>query len=200
MKKHIFTIALLALISCYAKAQTTHTVTCQNGTYHFLPVTVNAVVGDTIFWVWVSGVHVVGPISAADIPTAAAMWNCPIDASNLTCKYEVLVSGTYNYQCHPATPHGEPGYIVVSATAGIQQYVANNIPRVYPNPASSILNVALRQAQGDNVEVQIMDVLGNVVIHNSEIVNQKCTLDVSALQAGVYFIKTPQGIAKFVKE
>ena len=199
MKKKIFTIALLALISCYAKAQTTHTVTCQNGTYHFLPLTVNAAVGDTIFWVWVSGVHVVGPISAADIPTGAAMWNCPIDASNLTCKYAVAVAGNYNYQCHPATPHGEPGYIVVSATAGMQQYVANNVPRVYPNPASSILNVELG-IQNDASVVEVTDVLGNVLIHNSAFTIHNLTLDVSALPAGVYFVRIGTATQKFVKE
>ena len=78
--------------------------------------------------------------------------------------------------------------IVCYQPAGIDELRVQNLEfRIWPNPTSSILNVECR-IQNEKAEVQIMDVLGNVLIHKSEIVNQKCTLDVSGLPAGVYFI------------
>lgn len=47
--KLFFTFVLLAALVSSANA-TVHTVTAQNTPTHFLPVTVNAVVGDTIRW------------------------------------------------------------------------------------------------------------------------------------------------------
>ena len=70
---------------------------------------------------------------------------------------------------------------------------------IYPNPTTSVINVQV----GDfstSLEMTICDVLGNVLIHNSEIVNQKCTLDVGGLNAGVYFIRVGTATQKFVKQ
>lgn len=137
-----FLITMLALFCLSNANATVHTVTCQNGTYHFLPVTVNAVVGDTIHWVFVSGDHVVGPINSAAIPSSAAMWNCPIDVSNTSCEYVLTVAGNYHYVCHPASPHGEDGYIVVTVPTRVQENnIASNFSSAYPNPFSEKITI-----------------------------------------------------------
>ena len=139
--KLFFTLASFALIFS-ASTATVRTVTCQNGASHFLPITVNAVCGDTICWTWVSGTHVVGPISASAIPSGAAMWNAPINASNLSSKYVVTVPGNYHYVCHPANPHGEDAYIVVTCANGVQQYnLMNHFSSAYPNPFTEKITI-----------------------------------------------------------
>ncbi|MBL4655511.1 MAG: hypothetical protein JKY33_06790, partial [Bacteroidia bacterium] len=135
--KLFFTFAFITVVFTTANA-TVHTVTCQNSPSHFLPDTVNAVLGDTIHWTWVAGTHEVGPINASDIPSGAATWSAPIDVSNTSFDYVVTVAGNYHYVCHPATPHGENAYIVVTGAAtGMQQYKdLNNFFFVYPNPSN----------------------------------------------------------------
>jgi Secretion system C-terminal sorting domain len=81
----------------------------------------------------------------------------------------------------------------------------NNIT-VYPNPASSTININLpagKQVSNFNIKmVELIDVQGRVLV--SKTVNDsQATLDVSSLKTGTYFIKTisDKGIAtnKFVK-
>jgi len=104
--KLLLTIASLVFFISTANS-TVHIVTAQNSPLHFLPDTVFAMTGDTIRWVYVEGVHDVGPISSADIPNGAAMWLQLIDASNLSFDYVVTVAGSYHYECHASNPHGE---------------------------------------------------------------------------------------------
>ena len=94
--------------------------------------------------------------------------------------------------------------VSICTSAGIEQYAGiSNQLSVYPNPTNSILNVAidpsLTPPQGERT-ITVTDVLGNVLIHNSEIVNQKCTLDVSGLPAGVYFVRVGTATQKFIKQ
>jgi uncharacterized repeat protein (TIGR03803 family) len=72
--------------------------------------------------------------------------------------------------------------------------IANEVV-IYPNPASTILNLALRQAQGDKAELTITDLLGNVVKHQT-IETEKTTIDLTEFGNGVYFVsvKTNEGI------
>lgn len=67
MKAFLIFASFLLIVSTVNA--TVHIVTCQNGSSHFIPDTVNAVVGDTIHWTWLAGVHITGPINASNIPT-----------------------------------------------------------------------------------------------------------------------------------
>ena len=77
---------------------------------------------------------------------------------------------------------------------------------IYPNPTNSILNVQVTDLAyaelrfSTPLEMTICDVLGNEVIPKSKIVNQKCTLDVSGLTPGVYFVRIGSATQKFMKE
>jgi uncharacterized repeat protein (TIGR03803 family) len=85
-----------------------------------------------------------------------------------------------------------------NTTTGIEQNInSNGGVSVYPNPVNSILNVVLRQAQDDNAEIQITDILGQEVrIENFAQSTNKTSIDVGKLHSGVYFItvKTAEGI------
>ena len=184
--KLFFTLASFAVIVSAANA-TIVTVTCQDGNSHFLPVTVTAVCGDTIRWTWVSGTHVVGPISASDIPAGAAMWNEFIDAGpgNQSAEYVVTAAGTYHYVCHPATPHGEDGYIVVTCGTGVQPTNAlSNVSSAYPNPFSEKINI---ETSGADL-ILIYNYVGEKIKSFSVKSGQtKLETDLATLPKGIFF-------------
>ena len=153
-------ITLFAFVACTFTAQATiHIVTCQNGTNHFLPVTVNAMVGDTIHWTWVSGNHIVGVINQSDIPALATSWYAPITSTNLNYEYVVTQPGNYHYVCHPNNPHDEDGYIVVALNTSVPQADAVSSATLYPNPFSDQLTL---EATGAN-SMTIHNLLGEEV-------------------------------------
>ena len=182
--KLLLTIFSLAAIISSASA-TVITVTCQNNPTHFLPVTVNAVCDDTIRWVWVSGTHVVGPINSSNIPNGAAMFNAPIDAGHLSFQYVVTFPGNYNYQCLPATPHGEPGYIVVNCSTGIPVLGLDPVSAAYPNPASDKFTI---ETSSPANMISIYNLLGEKIKSVSLKIGQtNFQIDVADLNKGVYF-------------
>ena len=201
--KLFFTLALLIRILTVSNA-TTRTVTCQNGTDHFLPVTVNAVVGDTILWTWVSGTHIAGPTAASTIPAGAAMFNGTLDATHHSYKYKVTVAGSYTYQCHPASPHGEPGYINVTANAtAVQQFDAlSNVSVAYPNPFSEKINFETTDANTILLYNMMGEKVRSVTLKSGQ---TKVQIDASDLNHGIYFYSIlKEGIVletrKIVKE
>ncbi|MBA3704425.1 MAG: T9SS type A sorting domain-containing protein [Bacteroidetes bacterium] len=186
--KHFFTLLSLVVIITTANA-TIRKVTCQNTPAHFLPLTINAMCGDTVRWTWVAGVHVVGPISTTDIPSGAAMWNGQIDVSHHTFDYVVTIAGTYHYDCHPATPHGENATIVVSSTTDVQQYNVLNNLSFYPNPSNGKFQFFIDPSQvTQNCKVEIYNLQGKI-IYQSKITNVKSDIDLSQQESGVYLVK-----------
>jgi plastocyanin len=180
-----FTLFTCIALTLSANA-TVHVVTCQNGTSHFLPVTVNATVGDTIHWTWVSGNHVVGVVNETDIPVGADTWNGLINTNQHTFDHVVAIPGTYHYVCHPDAPHNEDGYIVVSdATTGIQSAEPQNgSTLLYPNPFTDELTFESSSANG----MLIYDALGVRVASLSLITGRKAVgADLGRLPEGIYF-------------
>ena len=181
--KLFFTLASLLAILTTTNA-TIRTVTCQNTPSHFLPVTVNAVCGDTIRWTWATGGHVVGPINASNIPSGAAMFNAPIDANHLSFQYVVTVAGNYHYVCHPATPHGEDAYIVVTCATGVPPIDMDHASNAYPNPSSDKFTIETTPAD----MISIYNILGEKMKSVSLKSGQtKIQMDVAELNPGIYF-------------
>ena len=95
MKKIYFLFTALLFLKSFA---TVHQVTVSN--FQFSPATVNAVVGDTIKWVWGSGFHTT---TSETVPAGATTWDAPIQSAGQTFSYILTVAGTYTYECtvHP---------------------------------------------------------------------------------------------------
>ena len=182
--RKIFTLAL-AFTLYFSASATIRIVTCQNGVNHFLPVTINAVCYDTIRWTWVSGGHIVGPITAADIPVGAAMFNGPIDVNNQVFEYVVTVAGNYHYVCHPSTPHGEDGFIVVTCASGIQPHITPTVlSYAYPNPFYDKITIETSTAD----QITIFDVIGDKVLTFTLTNGQtKLEADLRSLPKGMFF-------------
>ena len=83
---------------------------------------------------------------------------------------------------------------VVDANTGIEGNTNDNMVQVYPNPTSDKLNVVV----SSNAKVQLLDLNGKQVVAEQNVnANQKQTIDVSNLAAGVYMVKIYND--KFVK-
>jgi hypothetical protein len=90
-------------------------------------------------------------------------------------------------------------------TTGIENIALNNSVKLYPNPASDILTVAIHSDAAiapSFQKIEVANLLGQV-IYNAEITTTELKLDIAAYKSGVYFVKL-QGkegsvVKKFVK-
>lgn len=86
-----------------------------------------------------------------------------------------------------------------TTTTSISQIADFRFPfSIYPNPTKTLLNLFL-----DNKEnIVITNVLGEIVLQKniSSVTAGKVVLDVSFLQAGIYFITVGSEVRKFIKE
>ncbi len=71
--------------------------------------------------------------------------------------------------------------------------------KIYPNPTSTIINVAFRQFHGDNQILKIEDVVGNTV-KELKIKNAESIIDVSELNNGIYFLSLETENGKTTKK
>ena len=102
MKKTLLLFA--AVISITASfAQTKHKIKVSN--FQFSPKTTNAILGDIIIFVWVSGTHTT---TSTTIPVGARAWDTAMDINHPKFKYKLKKTGTYNFKCsiHPSTMTG----------------------------------------------------------------------------------------------
>ncbi|MDB4088147.1 T9SS type A sorting domain-containing protein [Flavobacteriales bacterium] len=84
--------------------------------------------------------------------------------------------------------------------ASINENSINDLFEIYPNPASSVLNI--NNIENRNItSISIIDITGKISLNKSNLVSKK--LNIESLENGVYFLKieTKDGIAtiKFVK-
>ncbi len=102
-------------------------------------------------------------------------------------------------QSYTATANGSYAVIVTlngcSATSacvtinnmGVDEWADNNSVVIYPNPATSEIQITSNKF--NITSVQIVNVLGEEVIKELIINNEKLTMDVSSLTKGVYFVR-----------
>ena len=78
-----------------------------------------------------------------------------------------------------------------------------NVISINPNPVNNVLHIEVSGNAGNNLPVEIIDMTGRVLLQNI-VINSKCEVDVTALNAGVYLIRYNNGIMKgvvrFVKQ
>lgn len=146
----------------------------------FVPQVANAVCGDTIKWVLVSGTHTT---ASTTIPAGAAAWSSPnITASGYT--RVLTVPGTYHYTCHPATGgHMDATIVVTCSSAGISSVPNIEPVSIYPNPSSGKIMIEMGTASKGILD--LYNVSGEKVFQ-SEIISSTSEADLN-LSKGVYF-------------
>jgi hypothetical protein len=93
MKTKIFLLLLVFFNALIVKA-TIHEVHVAD--FHFDPVLFNALVGDSVKFIWDNGDHTT---TSSTIPTGAAAWDEPVNSSHTTFIYVITVAGNYTYFC-----------------------------------------------------------------------------------------------------
>lgn len=110
----------------------------------------------------------------------------------LECGHRLHCYGQNDVPLYPTNPQDECDY-----TVGIETNVASSKFSIYPNPAQDVLTIELNVAGNKTVEITNMNCQVLEKLNFSEISNQ---ISISALPAGVYFVKVQNGSAKrFVK-
>jgi len=81
--------------------------------------------------------------------------------------------------------------IVVTEATGVEPLAAPEM-RMYPNPASRIVTLELVNIGGNEATVRILNIAGRTV-YLGEHSQEKVEIDVSSLDAGIYFVAVNAG-------
>jgi len=92
----------------------------------------------------------------------------------------------------------EQNFTITVSSVGINQLTMDNGQlTIYPNPTTGQLTINNEQLTIKNVE--IFDVIGQKVNHQSSIVNCQLSIDISHLANGMYFLKVDNKMFKIIK-
>lgn len=181
-------IAYFLLIIVKSNAAT-HTITVQN--FSLTPDVVNAVVGDTIKWVWLNGNH---STTSGTIPIDAAPWDVNLNSSNTTYSYILEFPGDYYYFCR-LHPEVEVGIIYVSALTPVNPLteagVNSKLKQNYPNPFNPSTKINFNNPKQGFVSLKVYDLSGREV---ASLVNEalkqgnyEIEFKANKLSSGTYF-------------
>ncbi|MBL4735119.1 MAG: T9SS type A sorting domain-containing protein [Flavobacteriales bacterium] len=148
----------------------------------FVPKTTYALVGDTIVWVWIDGVHTTESVT---LPPGATSWNADLDSGADTFTYVVTVPGTYYFDCHASIGgHGMDGFIEVSVVGAVNSTGTHFAGSAFPNPFSDQVTYETRNAD----EIRVYNLVGQQVISRTVSGKQlELNINTKALPAGMYF-------------
>jgi plastocyanin len=185
--KKLYTLICATALSTFSFAATVNIAVGIDGTGSpanmFTPSTVTANVGDVLTFILASGTH---NVTSTSVPGgAAAMSSGTMSTFGQMYNYTVTVAGTYNYSCtfHP----GMNGTATVSAAAGIATPAVDLLTSAYPNPFSNKLTVKYNGIES----IELFNVVGEKVrSFELSAVENKAELDLSDLNAGIYFYRT----------
>jgi len=110
----------------------------------------------------------------------------------LECGHRLNCYGQNDVPLYPINPQDECNY-----TVGIETEMASSEFSIYPNPAQDVLIIELNDARNKTIEITNMN---GQVLEKINFSAKRNQVSISALTAGVYFIKIQSGVAKrFVK-
>ena len=121
---------------------------------------------------------------------------------------EIDYKTTINQYLQPLTPASEPTPIInwfsygfgtdLTPAISVTMDIATNVNETttaatfypYPNPTTNLLSVPLRQHMAGNVQLEVFDVLGKVVLTENQVLgNEPLKLNVAAIVNGNYLFK-----------
>ncbi|OFY89153.1 MAG: hypothetical protein A3K10_14040 [Bacteroidetes bacterium RIFCSPLOWO2_12_FULL_31_6] len=87
------------------------------------------------------------------------------------------------------SPRNFNGNVIYCLPVGVTETLQSNNVSIYPNPTSDVLNISL-PLTGLTTDLSVYNVIGEVVLKEQLIANGTTNqLDISNLNAGVYFVK-----------
>lgn len=192
MKKTTLLVLLILGVSFSALFALTHRVIVgAGGGRSFSPQNIPAAsVGDTIRWVWESGIH--NTVSTT-IPSGAASWNAPIDVSDTVFSYVITVPGVYNYVCTFHAAMGMTGSFTASTTySGNSGKTVNSfkLEQNFPNPFNPSTKIRFSLPELSRVMLTVYDLSGRQVatLLNDRLQEGNYEFDFNAayLSSGIY--------------
>ena len=72
---------------------------------------------------------------------------------------------------------------------GVNDLVKNDNISIYPNPASNEINIIIENVDVRDIQIEVLNVLGELVFERTDKNNNHSTIDVSKLSTGIYFIR-----------
>lgn len=140
-------------------------------------------------------------VSASEVNTNYYELQRSADGINFSKIGKVTAQGqsnlAHNYLYTDATPFVGTTYyrlkmVDLDGAATFSNTVSVQIGKerfsVYPNPANDVLNIQFSQAMSNILEVQILDVRGEIIIRKNPKLSS-VQLDISALNKGLYIVK-----------
>ncbi|MCE1166334.1 MAG: T9SS type A sorting domain-containing protein [Bacteroidetes bacterium] len=198
MKKTILILAVILFIAQSLSARIIIISVGPNGERTFSPSSVtDAIVGDTVRFVWISGVH--NTVSGT-IPMGAANWSNPIDNTNQIFNYKITVAGTYNYVCTFHSASGMTGSFVASPVlvqengSVVKDY---DLKQNYPNPFNPVTSIKFSIPVNSVVKIKVYSLTGSEVAapvnENLAAGEYRFSFNGSGLSSGIYFYKIETG-------
>ncbi len=92
-----------------------------------------------------------------------------------------------------------PDYLDASVTLSVSSFVASNF-NVYPNPATTIINIDLEGFISENVRVSISNLQGQLVLNELVLDSKITAIPLSHLKSGLYFLKFKSDNGLFSKK
>jgi plastocyanin len=193
MKKLYVSLIILSLFTLFANA-TVHVINVSNNV--FTPNTLTVTVGDTVVWNWLAGTHTT---TSTAVPSGAATWNAPIDASHLSFSYQVAVEGTYNYHC--VFHSGMTGTFTAEAV-GVPEFSSSQ--SFNWSISENNLTVTLNLNAPSSLHVRLYSMLGSDVKALASLENFHGsfneTWSLAELRKGIYFLEVSANNRKVVRK
>lgn len=158
--------AILALASGVLMPLSASAVTWTVNTTNFVftPSTLTISQGDSVKWVWVSGLHTT---TSGSNCVSDGLWDAPVDQQHPTFARVFNTGGAFPYYCtfHCAT--GMTGLITVNANAGVPSASAMTTDRpalaASPNPFHGLTSVSFNLPQADHLRLAVYNAAGRQV-------------------------------------
>jgi len=87
--------------------------------------------------------------------------------------------------------------LVINGCVGVEENLENGVQiKLFPNPASTIINLVWNGAKSETTQLRIIDLLGNEVstsVFDSSEANNSMSIDVGDLAKGVYLFEIVNG-------
>lgn len=107
------------------------------------------------------------------------------------------VGGTYTKTMTITNQTNTATVALNGVSTGIEEQKLENI-QLYPNPAGDVLNLIFKENDLPEV-IEILDVCGRTVL-TQHVVDGNIKINISGLQAGVYFVRANDIVKKFIKK
>jgi len=196
-KKINTVLIVILMIAVFGKISDATTINVSVANFSFTPANINAVVGDTIKWNWVSGGHTTtcDGSNGTSRPSGAAPWDSDIDNGSPTFRYKITVAGSYHYVCVPHAPNmsGNINVVATSITQLNSIVTGYELSQNFPNPFNPSTKINFSIPASSNVVLKIYNELGKeietLVNQNLNAGEYQAEFNAADLSSGIYYYR-----------